>query len=459
LKKRGASTSVVIGSLIVGLLIGAGVVYVAAPSLGLGGTTTVNGGNGGTVTVTTTAVNTAQASGLCNGQTVTIGALNDLSGQLSAQGKGDLAAENIAITEINAFVKASGCSLTFALDNKDYALQNQQALTDLQAMYTAGEQVVVGPLNSGTAQFILSYANSNHIVLISPSSTSPALHVTDTSQNYLFRTAPNDAAQGQAIAREVLTQGAKAVILVNRDDTYGGGLANATQSFLEKDGMVASAIGGPYKYPTATTDFTSLITQVTNEYNTLNTGAAAGHVAIVSISFQELGTLLQQASTQSPSIYNNVPWYGSDGEAQNSLLSNSTVGQYTAHVILPSTLFNVVNNSKTLQFYHTYAGTSALAAITGGGVFYTMEGYDDVWLAALSIMTAGSNSGTAIHNVFVNVANGFYGLTGWEGLDGNDRIPGSYQIWKVVASGSTFSWILAGTYDYNTDAVTWVSAP
>ena len=475
MKKRGASTSVVIGSLIVGLLIGAGVIYVAAPSLGLGSnstvtstaTTTVGGPGSTTVTVTNTVTHSVTSTvttgggqaGLCNGQTITIGALNDLSGELSAQGKGDLAAEQIAITEVNAFMQASGCSLTFALDNQDYALDPQKALTDLQTMATQGISVVVGPLNSGAAEAILSYANQQHIVLISPSSTSPALHVTDTSSNYLFRTAPNDAAQGQAIAREVLTQGAKAVIIINRDDTYGGGLANATLAFLEKDGMASSAIGGPYKYATSTTDFTSLITQVTNEYNTLNTGAAAGHVAIVAVSFQELGILLHQASTQSATIYNDVPWYGSDGEAQNSLLSNSTVGQYTSHVILPSTLFNVVNNSKTLDFYTKYAGTPALAAITGGGVFYTMEGYDDVWLAALSILAAGQNSGTAIHSVFVQVADGFYGLTGWEGLSGNDRIPGSYQIWKVVASGSTFSWVLAGTYDYNSDSVSWVSPP
>jgi branched-chain amino acid transport system substrate-binding protein len=457
LKKRGASTATVIGSLIVGLLIGAGVVYVAAPSLGLGTTSTVQGG-GHTVTTTVTT-SAAQAAGLCNGQTITIGALNDLSGQLSAQGKGDLAAEQLAIQEVNAWTKANGCSLTFALNNQDYALDNTKALSALQAMATAGTSVVIGPLNSGAARAILQFANSNHIVLISPSSTSPALHVTDITNNYLFRTAPNDAAQGQAIAREVLTQGAKAVIIVNRDDTYGGGLANATQSFLLKDGMAASAIGGPYKYDPATTDFSALLTQVTNEFNTLNTGAAAGHVAIVAVSFQELGTMLKQASTQAAAIYNNVPWYGSDGEAQNSLLSNSTVGQYSAHVVLPSTLFNVVNNSKTFAFYAQYKGTPQLAAITGGGVFYTMEGYDDVWLAALSILDAGSNSGTAIHAAFPAVANGYFGLTGWEGLSGNDRIPGSYQIWKVVASGSTFNWVLAGNYDYTTDTVTWTSAP
>jgi branched-chain amino acid transport system substrate-binding protein len=460
LKMRGASTAAVVGSLIVGLLVGAGAIYVAGPSLGMGSTTTVTAsGSGATTTVTTTALSGATSGGLCNGQSITIGALNDLSGELSAQGKGDLAAEQIAITEINAQLASAGCKLTFTLNNQDYGLDNTKALNDLTAMAAAGTQVVIGPLNSGTAAAILSYANSNHIVLISPSSTSQALHVTDNTNNYLFRTAPNDGAQGQGIAREVLTQGAKAVIIVNRDDTYGDGLGNATATSLKADGLAASQIAGPFKYDPATTDFTSLITQMTTSFNQLNTGAAAGHVAIVDVAFQEIGTLLQQASKQSAAIYNNVPWYGSDGEAQNSLLSNSTVGQYTAHVELPSTLFNVVNNSKTIAFFQKYAGTSQLAAIVGGGVFYTLEGYDDVWLAALSIMTAGQNSGTAVHAVYPNVANGFYGLTGWEGIAGNDRIPGSYQIWKVVAKGSTYTWVLAGSWDFNSDKVTWVSPP
>ena len=127
---------------------------------------------------------------------------------------------------------------------------------------------------------------------------------------------------------------------------------------------------------------------------------------------------------------------------------------------LPSTLFNVVNNSKTVDFYSRIKGTAAGAAILGGSVFYTFEGYDDLWLAALSIISAGKNDGTAIHNVFATVSDNFYGLTGWEGLaPDQDRIPGSYQIWKVVSSNGAFPWELAGTWDYSTDTVTWISPP
>ena len=433
-----------------GLLIGAGITYAAAPSLGLSNTVT-NTVGGGTVTSTV-------AGGLCNGQTITIGALNDLSGALSAQGKGDLAAEQLAIQDVNAYLKSSGCNLTFALNNNDYKLDTPTALAQLQAMNAAGVHVVVGPLNSGTAAGILSYANSNHIVLISPSSTSPAVAIPG---DYLFRTAPNDAAQGQAIAREIVTLGASAAILVNRDDTYGNGLANATRNFLVADGMTAANIKGPYKYDTATTDFSALITQIASDWNTLSAQVGADKVAINVVAFQELGTLLQQASISNPDLLNTpIPWVGSDGSAQNSVLTNSTVGPLVAQVVLPSTLFTTSNNSKTIDFFNRIKGTAAGAAILGGGAFYTFEGYDDVWLAALAILSAGSNDGASIHAVFPAVAANFFGLTGWEGLQASgDRIPGSYQIWKVVKNANVFVWVLAGTWDYSSDTVSWTSAP
>jgi len=466
MKRRGASTGIIIGSLIVGLLIGAAIVYAAAPSLGLSSTKTATMTTtiaSGAVTVTNTLTTTVSggAGGLCNGQTISIGALNDLSGDLSAQGKGDLAAEQIAIQDINAYLKSAGCGLTFTLTADDYKLDTPTALTQLQAMYAAGIQAVVGPLNSGTAAGILSFANSNHIVLISPSSTSPALAIPG---DYLFRTAPNDAAQGQADAREMVDRGAQAAIIINRDDTYGNGLANATKTFLIKDGMSAANIKGPYKYDTATSDFSALITQIGSDYTSLSNSVGAAHVGIFSVSFQEIGTLLLQAKASNPSLVSTaLPWFGVDGTAQNSILSNSTTGPVVSQVRLPSTLFNVINNSKTLDFYNGLKGTPALTAIIGGGAFYTLEGYDDVWLAALSILSAGKNDGTAIHSIFPTVAAGFYGLTGWEGLQSSgDRIPGSYQIWKVVSSSSSssgYTWILAGTWDYSTDSVTWLSPP
>jgi branched-chain amino acid transport system substrate-binding protein len=433
LKKRGASTATVIASLIVGLLIGAVATYALAPSIGVSG-----------------------PSGLCNGQTITIGALNDMSGQLSSQGKGDLAAEQLGIQDVNSYLTASGCKLTFALDNNDYKLDTPTALSQLQAMHASGIQVVIGPLNSGTAAGILAYANSNHIVLISPSSTSPALAIPG---DYLFRTAPNDAAQGQADARILLDRGATGVIIVNRDDTYGNGLANATKTFLLKDNP-SVVIKGPYKYDTSTTDFSSIISQMASDYSSLSSQVGASHVAIFDVAFQEIGTMLLQAQKSNPTLLSTtLPWFGTDGTAQNALLANTTTGPVVSQVRLPSTLFNVVNNSKTNDFWARIKGTPAYAEIASNA-FYSLEGYDDIWLAALAILSAGSNSGTAIQAVLPQASANFFGLTGWEGLQpSGDRIPGSYQVWKVVKTSSGYGWVLAGTWSYDTDTVTWLSPP
>ncbi|HKT22747.1 MAG TPA: hypothetical protein VJR06_09100, partial [Nitrososphaerales archaeon] len=139
----------------------------------------------------------------------------------------------------------------------------------------------------------------------------------------------------------------------------------------------------------------------------------------------------------------------------------TTVASLAAKVGVYSTLFGVLsNNSKASAFYTRIEGTSAGAAILGGGAFYTFEGYDDVWLAALSILQSGKNSGQAIQSVFSTVAGNFYGLTGAETLtSAGDRalFAGSgYQIWKVVSTGTnTWGWILAGQWDYAANAVTW----
>ena len=458
MKKRGASTASLIGVLIVGLLIGAGITYVAAPSLGLGS----SGATNTSYITTTVTTSNAQASGLCNGQTITIGALNDLSGGLSAQGKGTLAAEQYAIQDVNAYTKQSGCSLTFALNNQDYKLDTPTALSDLTAFHASGIQVVVGPLNSGAAAGILSYANTNHIVLISPSSTSIALAIPN---DYLFRTAPNDAAQGQADAKELLSAGAKAVIVVNRDDTYGDGLANSTVTWLKQDAPNI-LIGGPTKYDPNTSDFTSIISTMNSQFTQLAGQVGAANVAIYIVAFQEYGSILSQTHTQAPSLLSTkLPWFGMDGIAQNSDLSNSTsnVASLAAQVGVYSTLFGVLsNNTKAQAFYARIAGTSQGAAILGGGAFYDFEGYDDVWLAALSIISAGANSGTQIQAILPTVAANFYGLTGAETLTAaGDRalFAGSgYQIWKVVPNGaSSWEWILAGAWDYATNTVTWTS--
>src|SRR5438876_3352016 len=303
--KRTVSLALALILLIVGIGAGAGVTYV---SLLAGGSFN---------------------SGLCSsGRTLTIGMLTDLSSDLASQGTRARDAAQLAIMDINSYLSSPqgaattgtiACNVKFAVSVTDYALDGAKALSALQTFASAGVQVVVGPLNSGAAQNILQYANSNHIVLISPSSTSLALAIPN---DYLFRTAPNDRVQGLADARMIIDRGASALIIVQRHDSYGNFLANATaQRFKALGGHVIDII----PYDTLTTDFTPVLATLYNDFQTANS-TYPNRVAMDFVSFEELAQIITQVEQQHPSLLNDkLPWFGTDGEAQDTFLSGDPI--------------------------------------------------------------------------------------------------------------------------------------
>jgi branched-chain amino acid transport system substrate-binding protein len=442
--KKGISTGAAAGLFVIGLLVGVVVMYGVAASGGLGAQTITITTGGATVTTTV-------LGGLCSGQKITIGVLTDLSGELSDEGTKVKQAVLMAKDDVNKYLQQAGCQLTVDLAIEDYSLDNQKALSQLQAMASQGIQAVVGPLNSGTAQFILQFADSNHILLVSPSSTSPALAIPN---DFLFRTVPNDAAQGLAGARMMWDRGVRAVIIVNRHDTYGDGLANATATrFKQLGGTVVDII----PYDTRTTDFTPILQRIQTEFNSAVQQFGADKVAIYAITFEEIGTMLIQANQNFPSLLSTTqPWYGTDGQALNTkLISNSTTGPLMLKIRLPSTLYAPVNSTKTVDFIQRFRAITGVVPDA-----YTMSAYDDVWLIVLSALAAGKYDGQAMQKVFASVANNYFGLIGWTHLQpSGDLAPTMYQIWMPVKKADKIDWVLAGTWDAGTDTVTWLVPP
>jgi branched-chain amino acid transport system substrate-binding protein len=396
---------------------------------------------------------------LCtSGQTITIGELLDLSKDLSSQGKRAQASSKLAIADINSFLSTTGCSLRFANAVTDYALDNQQALTALTNFAASGVKVVVGPLNSGAAQFILGYANSHNVVLISPSSTAPQLAI---ANDYLFRTAPNDANQGHADARMMLDRGAKALIILSRQDTYGQGLANATSSFFTYLGGSSVKVIDTIFYPTDTTDFSTYVKTLNDDFNANLVAYGANGIAIDVIAFEEFGSLILKAKSNYNSAFpwSTLPWFGTDGESQDSVIVNATYGQLVSQVRLPSTLYAQSNNSKTVALFNAFKAANPSLICDS----YCLGAYDDVWLGALATLQAGVNDGAKIQAAMLGVAANYYGVQGFDGMQpSGDLIPSQYQIWKVVNS----NWVFAGTWTpalptaaQNTDTISWTSPP
>lgn len=416
-------------------------------------TNTVTAG-GSTVTSTTTrTVTSGGSSGGLSG-TINIGVMTDLSDGLTSEGLRVQAATQLAAQDINAWLQNTTWAgkVQFNVVVEDYALDNTKALNDLNSFQSQGISVVVGPLNSGSTGAILSQADSDQIVLISPSSTSPALSIPN---DYLFRTAPNDVNQGAADARMMYQQGAQAIIIVYRDDTYGSGLANYTSArFTALGGTVADLI----PYDPSTTNFLPVLQQLNTDYQSAVAQYGANSVAIQAISFEELGPMLLQAQSNYPSLLSTPqPWYGSDGEAGDSVLTNSTYATVMTQVRMPSTVFGYTNSSKTATICAEMAAKGPNLSCDS----YGLSSYDDVWLAALSILDCGVNTGSCIQKVLPSVADSYFGVTGWTQLQpSGDRAYGDFQIWCVEPAGSSGSaWVLCGTWSQLSDTVTWINQP
>ncbi|RLE87170.1 MAG: ABC transporter substrate-binding protein, partial [Thermoprotei archaeon] len=129
---------------------------------------------------------------------IPIGGLFGLTGDLSEFSKRHQAAAQMAIEDVNAYVKALGYNVKFVLIPEDTQGTQEGALAKIQALAAKGVKVVVGPLSSAEVKAVKSFADSEGIVVISHSSTSPALAIPG---DYIFRFVPTDEFQGRALAR------------------------------------------------------------------------------------------------------------------------------------------------------------------------------------------------------------------------------------------------------------------
>jgi branched-chain amino acid transport system substrate-binding protein len=361
-----------------------------------------------------------------------------------------------ASKDINTWLATTQWSgkVTFAVDVVDYKLDPTVADTVLKSMASSGIVVVVGPLNSGALKAIYKDAESLQVVLISPSSTSPALSGVSP---YVFRTAPNDFYQGAADARTMYSQGVRGVIIAYRDDTYGYGLFNYTSSrFQTIGGSNVTVDAVPYSTALSGTEaFSSTAGTINSDYQNLVSKYGADHVAVDTISFEEVGYLLEEMQASYPKMLTTPqPWYGVDGESGDTALTNSTYGPLMLSVRMDATVFGYTNSSKTAAVCSDFASQPSLSCES-----YGLGAYDDTWLGALSILDCGANSGSCVSQVLPSIADSYFGVTGWTLLTpGHDRQGGDYQIWVVAnPSGNPkgLSWYLGGTWSGVSDSVSW----
>ncbi len=321
---------------------------------------------------------------------------------------------------------------------------------------------IVGPFNSNVAEAEMPIANQAPIVMISPANTNTCLTQTDpstgcTGSNLLvpklrptgkvtyFRIATTDNHQGAVGADfSYKTLGNKTAYVIDDQELYGVGLANAFIKEFQADG---GTILGHDSIAGSTTDYTAELTKI-----------AGKHPAEIYFAGLDStgGIPIRKQMAQTPGLQ-NTPLVGGDG-LQTSAFANAigvTTGGpvYSTVASIDITKLGTSSAKNFISQYDSTFGASNYGA-------YSASGYDCMWILLDAIKAAiqsgakpptsssDASAATSFRQAVINqvARTNYNGVTGHQSFDSNgdttNKVITVYQLadvngapgWKYVTA-------------------------
>lgn len=307
---------------------------------------------------------------------ITIGGIFPLSGNVSVYGVECKNGIDLAIEEINAAGGVNGKKLVLVSEddegNPDKTVNAFQKLTTKD-----GVKIVIGSLTSGCTKAVTSRAQAQKILQIAPAATAP--DITDAG-DYIFRACFIDPFQGTVggkFAAENLAA-KNAAILYDIGNDYSVGLTeNFEKTFVSLGGKIVAK----ESYATNDKDFNAQLTKIKN---------ANPDVLYLPDYYNVVSLIAKQARAQGI----NVALVGADG--WDGLTSNAgdevLNGFYSNHYAVDSTSPAVQKYVAAFKAKYNKA-PNAFAAL----------GYDSVYLLKDAIVKAGSADSTAVKNALAAI--------------------------------------------------------
>lgn len=168
-------------------------------------------------------------------ETIKIGFLGPLAGDLAHMGRNAQAAVSIAVEEINASGGVLGKSVEVIYE--DDGCNGATAASAISKLINVDKVVaILGGMCSGATLGATPVAEVAKVPQLSYCSTSPAV---TSAGDYIFRNVPSDLFQANFMASHLINIGKKNVALLTTKDDWGEGLKKAfTNSFSALGGVI-----------------------------------------------------------------------------------------------------------------------------------------------------------------------------------------------------------------------------
>ncbi|MGE5581988.1 MAG: ABC transporter substrate-binding protein [Bacillota bacterium] len=305
----------------------------------------------------------ALVAGCGESKTINLGAIQPISGQVSAYGTQTRDAIAMAVEEINAKGGVLGKPIKLIVED-DEASPDKTKNAFMKLVAKDKVIGIIGALTSKCSLAITKDAQDKKIVLISPSSTNDT--VTDAG-DYIFRACYNDSFQGQVVAQFSFDtlKAKKAAILYDITNDYSKGL---TTNFSDKFKSLGGEVVASESYSTNDKDFNAQLTKIK---------AAKPDVLFIPDYYSTVSLIAKQVRAQGLTI----PMVGADGwdEITNNAGDEALNSYYSNHYSPDA------NDPEVTAFVKKYQEKykivpNALAAL----------GYDATYILAEAIERAGS---------------------------------------------------------------------
>ncbi len=312
---------------------------------------------------------------------VRLGVLLGFTGPLESITPAMAASAELAIREVNA-------SGLFLRGTRVEAVRADSTCVDAAAATAAAQRLItaervnaiVGADCSGATTAVLqNVAVPRGVLMVSPSSTSPAL--TGVRDNdFFFRTAPSDARQGEVIAELLRERGITRAAMTFTNNDYGRGLSSSIRSNFER-------LGGRITISAAHEDGKG---DYTAEVAAL--AAAGGEILIVAGYVDQGGRGIIRSALDS-------------GAFSRFFLPDAMIGDS-----LPPAIGAGLNGSfGTKPGSESPGGTRFEALARAANIRigpYTYESYDAAALILLAMQSANSTDSARVREHIMAVANG-----------------------------------------------------
>jgi len=376
---------------------------------------------------------------------IKIGVLIPETGTANSNGESSKAAMNYLLENKTFLNQITGISLDYEVQLQYFDTQTKPelALQGLTKMYSEGIRSFIGPFTSAELQAVMNFAESNDLVLISPSSVT-----TSMSQNKknVFRFITDDSTQAKAVSKYLSLNNIEYLVGLYRNDVLGNDLIN----LIVKNRTIGELMQNAFAY---NTDLSDIISKV-NDFATrlrdafiLNNSTAA-YLA----TFSEGSTILEELSkNEELSNLETLRLIGSSAFANNSeVIKNPAASDFAIKTQLVCPIFGLDPDTKHLW---EPIVNELKSRLNRNPEIFSLIACDALQILIRANLSAKPNDINDLKRKITEFSD-VQGITGDLTLNENkDRKYGNFNFWVIRKNGTSYNWEILSTYDSETDEI------